>query len=133
MKKTKDNFIMLPTIDICFKNLMENPDVRKGFIAALLKCRPEEVSKTTLLPTTLRREYGDDKLGILDVLVLLADGTQIDMEMQVAYFDYWDARVLFYLGKTFTGQLRKGDSYDKLKKCVHVSILDFRIVFFKLS
>lgn len=125
MKKTKDNFIMLPTIDICFKNLMENPDVRKGFIAALLKCRPEEVSKTTLLPTTLRREYGDDKLGILDVLVLLADGTQIDMEMQVAYFDYWDARVLFYLGKTFTGQLRKGDSYDKLKKCVHVSILDF--------
>ena len=94
MKKTKDNFIMLPTIDICFKNLMENPDVRKGFIAALLKCRPEEVSKTTLLPTTLRREYGDDKLGILDVLVLLADGTQIDMEMQVAYFDYWDARVL---------------------------------------
>lgn len=69
MKKTKDNFIMLPTIDICFKNLMENPDVRKGFIAALLKCRPEEVSKTTLLPTTLRREYGDDKLGILDVLV----------------------------------------------------------------
>lgn len=43
----------------------------------------------------------------------------------MAYFDYWNARVLFYLGKTFTGQLKKGDSYEELKKCVHVSILDF--------
>lgn len=125
MKKTNDNFIMLPTVDICFKNLMDHPDVRKGFIAALLRCSPNEISKTTLLPTTLKREYGNDKLGILDVLVLLQNGTQIDMEMQVAYFDYWDARVLFYLGKTFTGQLKKGDSYEELKKCVHVSILDF--------
>lgn len=125
MKKTNDNFIMLPTVDICFKNLMDHPDVRKGFIAALLRCSPNEISKTTLLPTTLKREYGNDKLGILDVLVLLQNGTQIDMEMQVAYFDYWNARVLFYLGKTFTGQLKKGDSYEELKKCVHVSILDF--------
>ena len=125
MKKTNDNFIMLPTVDICFKNLMDHPDVRKGFIAALLRCSPNEISKTTLLPTTLKREYGNDKLGILDVLVLLQNGTQINMEMQVAYFDYWNARVLFYLGKTFTGQLKKGDSYEELKKCVHVSILDF--------
>ena len=62
---------MLPTVDICFKNLMDNPDVRKGFIAALLRRGPGEISKTTLLPTTLKREYGDDKLGILDVLILL--------------------------------------------------------------
>lgn len=69
---------MISTIDICFKNLMENPDVRKGCIAILLRCRPEEVRKTTLLPTTLRREYGNDKLGILDVLVLLVDGITDD-------------------------------------------------------
>lgn len=125
MEKTNDKFIMLPTVDICFKNLMDNPDVRKGFIAALLRRSPDEIRDTTLLPTSLKREYGNDKLGILDVLILLQDGTQIDMEMQVAYFDYWDARVLFYLGKTFTGQLKKGDSYEELKKCIHVSILDF--------
>lgn len=125
MEKTNDKFIMLPTVDICFKNLMDNPDVRKGFIAALLRRSPDEIRETTLLPTSLKREYGNDKLGILDVLILLQDGTQIDMEMQVAYFDYWDARVLFYLGKTFTSQLKKGDSYEELKKCIHVSILDF--------
>ena len=83
MEKKNDNFIMLPTVDICFKNLMENPEVRRGFIAALLKVQPEEIEESTLLPTTLQRDYGDDKLGILDILVQLEDGTQIDMEMQV--------------------------------------------------
>lgn len=36
MKKPDENFIMLPTVDFCFKELMMNPKVRTGFIAALL-------------------------------------------------------------------------------------------------
>lgn len=125
MEKTKDNFIMLPTVDFCFKELMQNPKVRKGFIAALLNMDPKNIKETQLLPTILRQESENDKLGILDVRVLIEDGTQLDMEMQVAYFEYWDERVLFYLGKMYTDQLKKGESYEKLKKCVHVSILDF--------
>ena len=122
---TDNRFIMLPTVDVCFKGLMNNPIVRKGFIAALLKADPETIAETTLLPTILHQDYPDDKLGILDVRVLMENGTQIDMEMQVAYFEYWDARVLFYLSRIFTDQLRKGESYENLKKCIHVSILDF--------
>lgn len=125
MRDTKDNFIMLPTVDICFKGLMNNPKVRKGFIAALLKIDPEKIGSTRLLPAALQQEYPDDKLGILDVRIMMEDGTQIDMEMQVAYFDCWDARVLFYLSRIFSGQLRQGEPYENLKKCIHVSILDF--------
>ena len=125
MTNTNDNFIMLPTVDLCFKKLMDNEKVRRGFIAALLQTDPEQIRETIVLPTELQREYADDKLGILDVRVALKDGTQIDMEMQVAYFENWDARALFYLGKMFTEQLKKGDPYDNLKKCIHVSILDF--------
>ena len=28
-----DKFIMLPTNDFCFKELMQNPKIRKGFIS----------------------------------------------------------------------------------------------------
>ena len=28
--ENNDNFIMLPTVDVCFKGLMYNPKVRKG-------------------------------------------------------------------------------------------------------
>ena len=65
---TKDNFIMLPTVDFCFKELMQNPKVRKGFISALLNLSPDEVEDTVLLPTLLPRDSADDKLGIMDVL-----------------------------------------------------------------
>ena len=122
---SNNDFIMLPTVDVCFKGLMNNPKVRKGFIAALLKEDPENIRETSLLPTILRQDYPDDKLGVLDVRVLMEDGRQLDMEMQVAYFEYWDARILFYLSKIFTDQLRKGEPYENLKKCIHVSILDF--------
>ena len=125
MNKMNDDFIMLPTVDFCFKELMQNPKVRMGFIAALLGCKPEEIRETALLPTILRQETIDGKTGILDVRILLTDGTQIDMEMQVAPFEHWDKRVLFYLGKMFTDQLKKGEYYDKLQKCIHVSILNF--------
>ena len=120
-----DNFIMLPTVDFCFKELMKNPKVRKGFVAAILGKSPETVRRTTVIETELRKESEDDKLGILDVLVELEDGVKMNMEMQVPYFEYWANRVLFYVSKIYTGQIQKGDDYDKLQKCIHVSILDF--------
>ena len=58
-KREKDNFIMLPTVDFCFKELMQNPKVRKGFIAAILGKAPKEVRRTTLVPTALRKESED--------------------------------------------------------------------------
>ena len=124
-ERNSDNFIMLPTVDFCFKELMQNPKVRKGFIAAILGKAPEMIRRTTLLPTALRKESEEDKLGILDVLVELEDGSKMNMEMQVSYFDCWKNRVLFYLGKVYTGQIKEGEDYDKLRKCIHVSILDF--------
>ena len=123
--ENNDNFIMFPTVDFCFKELMKNPKVRKGFVAAILGKEPETVRRTTVIDTELRKESEDDKLGILDVLVELEDGGRMNMEMQVPYFEYWANRVLFYVSKIYTGQIQKGDDYDKLQKCIHVSILDF--------
>lgn len=125
MEQRNDNFIMLPTVDFCFKELMNHDKVRKGFIAVLMHVEPEEIGETKLLPNSLRQSSEEEKLGILDVRVRMRDGTQIDLEMQVKYFAYWDERVLFYTSRMFSGQLRKGESYDNLKKCIHVSILDF--------
>ena len=125
INENNENFIMLPKVDFCFKELMHNEKVRRGFIAAVLGKNPSEILKTTLIPTELRRESPDDKLGILDVMVELEDGTKLNMEMQVPHFDFWPNRVLFYECKVYTGQIRKGESYEALKPCIHVSILDF--------
>lgn len=123
--KVNNDFIMSPKVDVCFAGLMENPKVRRGFCAAVLRVPPETIEKTELLPTHLQRDYADDKLGILDVHVRMMDGSRIDMEMQVKDYEFWDERALFYLSRMFSGQLKSGEDYENLKKCIHVSILDF--------
>ena len=90
--KTKpDNFIMLPTVDFCFKELMQDEKVRKGLIAALLNVNPMEVELTTLMPTILRKRYPEDKYGILDVRV----------ELKAAFKLIWKCR----LSRMTSGQI----------------------------
>lgn len=79
----KEDFIMLPTVDFCFKELMQNENVRKGIIAAILNKRLDEIVNTELLPTILRKDSEDDKYGILDVRVQLDNEVQIDFEMHI--------------------------------------------------
>ena len=125
---SNDEFIMLPTVDFCFKELMHNENVRKGIIAAILNVEPEEVEDTILMPTILRKESEDDKYGILDVKVKLKNGIKIDFEMQVIYYDCWEKRTIYYLSKMYTEQLKAGEDYDKLQKCIQVSILDHVLI-----
>ena len=67
----EQTFLMKPKVDFCFKELMEDVEVRKGFISALLNVKPEEITRTELLSTHLRKEHEEDKLGILDVRVFV--------------------------------------------------------------
>ena len=47
--RTDDEFIMLPTVDFCFKELMQNEKVRKGIIVALLGVRPEDQNEEGII------------------------------------------------------------------------------------
>ena len=118
---------MKPKVDFCFKELMQDADIRRGFLSSVLGMNPEDITKTELMPTHLRKSYEDDKLGILDVRVLLNGGVHIDLEIQLTDFEYWAERALFYLSKMYTDQIHKGDDYGKLKKCIHIGILNFSL------
>ena len=119
------DFIMKPKIDYCFKELMSEERIRNRFIAALLGISVEAIGHTELKETIIPGDYYDEKISILDVRVELADQSQISLEMQLSYFSAWAERTIFYISKMITGQLKSGDSYDKIQKCIHVSILDF--------
>lgn len=42
--------------------------------------------------------------------------------MQVAPFDAWAERTLFYLFKMYLEQSHEGQEYDVAQKCIHVGI-----------
>ena len=118
---------MKPKVDFAFKEIMFDETARAGFLTAVLNLKPEEIRKTEILNTDLRRIHQDDKQGVLDVRVRLNDDTEIDIEIQLAELSIWADRALFYLAKMYTDQLSPGENYTTLKKCVSISILDFRL------
>ena len=118
---------MKPKIDFAFKEIMRDETALTGFLSAVLSVRPEDIRHTAILNTDLRRTHPDDKQGILDVRVSMNDDTEIDIEIQLSALSIWADRALFYLAKMYTDQISSGENYDVLKKCVSISILDFRL------
>lgn len=84
-----------------------------------------KIRSIRLRNTFLKKIRRNQKQGILDVLVELNDFTKIDIEIQIRAGKYWDKRQLFYLSKLYVEDLRSGEDYSKLKRCVAISILDF--------
>ena len=122
-----DGKLMKPKIDFAFKEIMMDDEVRKGFLSAVLKIKPEDIKETKILNTYLRKKYKNDKFGILDVRILMDDDTEIDVEIQLMVFKAWTSRTLFYVSKMVTEQIEEGEDYSEIKKCVSISILDFKL------
>ncbi|ADL52034.1 Rpn family recombination-promoting nuclease/putative transposase [Clostridium cellulovorans] len=130
-KKIDDNFIMSPKIDFVFKLLFgdeKNKDLLIAFLSAVLNLPEREFVGIEILNTELFREFKEDKKGILDVRVKTVNGKQIDIEIQVLPTEFMPERTLFYWSKMYTTQVKPGDTYDKLKKCITINIVDFKCI-----
>ena len=126
-QKQEQKFLMLPSVDFCFQELMEDKEILRGFCGAILRVPPEEIEEIELLPKQLRKKHKEEKYGILDVHIRLNNGERMNIEMQSTSYDYWQERSLFYLSKMYTDQIKQGEDYESLKKCIHVGILNFNL------
>ncbi len=120
-------FLMKPKIDYAFKEIMMDGQARIGFLSAMLKLDPADIKETQILNASLRKRHKDEKLGILDVRILMDNSTEIDIEVQLSPLTVWADRALFYLAKMYTEQIGPGEDYGVFKKCVSISILDFKL------
>ena len=129
MKKEKTTqFLMKPKVDFCFKELMEDEEVRNAFLAAVLGINLEEIVESRILPSHLRQKDKDDKLGILDVRVLLNNKEQIDIEIQVTSSEYWGRTYLVLSGKDVCGSAKTGRRLSKIRKMYSCRDFKFYIV-----
>ena len=64
--KTKDDFLMSPTVDYCFKELLAYPEIRKGFAEFFLMI----FSLIQFAPITIAR--GLSFLGSWETSILIA-------------------------------------------------------------
>ena len=113
--------------DFSFKHLFLNEKVRRHFISDALGIPLEGIREVRLANTFLWKRYQRQKQGIVDVLLELNHDSKVNIELQIKMLAYWDKRSLFYLSKLFTEGLLSGQKYDKLRRCVCISVLGFNL------
>ena len=114
--------------DFAFKEFMSNEIVRRSFLAATLGVPEDSIRSVRLMNTFLRRRWKNQKQGILDVQIEFNDDSKVNLEMQVVRQKNWHKRNLFYLAKMYTDDLRFGEDYRKLRRCIGISILDYDLL-----
>ena len=74
------------------------------------------------------KEALDDKLSILDIKARDASGRQFNVEMQMAPYGDYPARVLYYLTRLHQQQLHEGEEYSAMRPSYSISFLDHVLV-----
>lgn len=116
--------------DLIFKRVfgdVNNTDILASFLEATLRLEPEEYDRLELIDTHLNPKYEDDKLGILDVKVHTVTGRMIDIEIQVLDVPKMRDRIVYYVSRMLSEQLKKGQSYD-LNQVISIVITDYVLI-----
>ena len=115
--------------DIAFKAFFsrtENKIFLKNFLEVILaeKLEIKKVSHDVRLEQLAKEQ----KYGILDLGVELANGKFINVEIQLRNFNNIEQRTTFYASKKITEQLGTGNNYENLKPVIIIAILDYSFI-----
>ena len=117
--------------DIFFRYLFsapENEDLLVDFINAVFRNAHGKTIKSAkvLNPFNLREAFFA-KESILDVKAITDRETLINIELQAVGNFFYSKRILYYLAKLHTSQLKNADSYSKLMQTIGIHLIDFEL------
>ncbi|MBQ3583106.1 MAG: Rpn family recombination-promoting nuclease/putative transposase [Lachnospiraceae bacterium] len=125
-EENKDKVVLMK-VDFAFKYVMRNEKVVRGFLSAVLGISQTEIKTIEYLDTNTEKKRENEKLGILDLLVLLNGNKKVNIEIQIPYQRFWNNRMLFYICEEYVSGHRKGYGFtdEEIPDVVSVCILDF--------
>ena len=112
--------------DYAFKRVFgveENKDVLQDLLECILDIPPETIAGLELLDKEFHKDSISDKTGVLDVKLRLKNNTIIDIEIQNRWNSEFIQRTIFYWAKMYTENLKTGEVYTKLPKCITINIV----------
>jgi len=119
--------IVNPKIDLVFKKLFgteKNNQLLKSLVNSILP-KDEQVVTLELKNPYNPADYLNGKITYLDIKATDENGKWYDIEIQVAPYDFFGMRLLFYWAKLYSSQLKSGQTYDNLRKAIVISLIDF--------
>ena len=124
----KQKKVLSPKLDVIFQAIfgeVGSERITKRFLQSILK---EQIDTIDLSKSqVLRREYENDKLGVLDIIAKINEKEICNIEMQIANKEDIVERILYYWGRIYTRQIKEGEEYKRLEKTIVILIVDFKI------
>lgn len=122
--------IYTATNDLIFKKVFgENEIIVQDFLSSILKIPKDEFEIIYYEnPFMNISDVADDKIGILDIKIKTKSGMLCNIEMQVEYMEGMRKRIVWYMSKMITEQLKSGESYNNLKKVICIVIAANHII-----
>ena len=116
-----------PKIDLVFKKIFgteQNKNLLKSLVNSVLPTG-EQIVEVTIKNPYNETDFVGDKLSVVDIKATDEIGRWYDIEIQIKEQKSYGKRAIFYLSEIYSNQLNENDSYDKLRKTIIISILDF--------
>jgi len=117
----------LVSFDWAIKNILRdkaNYDVLEGFLSTLLE---KEIRILSLLESEGNQQDESDKFNRVDMVVESGDGEIYIIEVQAGRERYYLQRMLYGSSKLIVDHMGLGESFEKVKKVISVSILYFSL------
>ena len=116
-----------PKVDCVFKSILGNESNRNLLVHFLNATLGSElvlpITSVEILNPYNEKEYLDDKLSIVDVKAKDERGRVYQIEIQLDYFSYLPARMLYTWSDVYSQQLQSGEKYYTLNPTYSIWLL----------
>lgn len=118
--------LLNPKIDVVFHSLFRESNSRltESFISDILG---EKVRIIKNLDRHLDTKEAIEKQGVMDLRVEMEDHTKCNVEIQLKRQKNDCERFLYYLADMYARQLKRGEMYGSIYRCVSIVILDYEL------
>ena len=119
--------IVNPKIDLVFKKIFGTDQNKNLLISLINSVLPigEQIVEVTIKNPYNETDFVGDKLSVVDIKATDEKDRWYDIEIQIKEQKYYGKRAIFYQSEIYSNQLIESDSYDKLRKTIIISLLDF--------
>ena len=128
MEKRKEIKILSPKLDVVFGALFGekgSEQITKKFLEKILDKKIGEINLDQNV--ILRKEFKEDKFGILDILAKIEQKEQCNIELQIVDRKNIIERILYYWSRLYSRQIKEGENYKILGKIIIILITDYEI------
>ena len=119
------------TNDIAFRKIFGNENKKKSLIsflnAVIVLPENKQITDVEITNPYQLGKLSSAKSTIVDVIARDEKGNTFIVEMQIADFDFFHKRILYYTSQSYVSQIDSGERYDRLQPAYFIGILEFEI------